>query len=58
MKRMYKVINGLAFFAMAASMTGCSYLNVGENDFSCPGKGKGVSCAQDIQAVSCICPKT
>ncbi len=45
MKRMYKVINGLAFFAMAASMTGCSYLNVGENDFSCPGKGKGVSCA-------------
>jgi conjugal transfer pilus assembly protein TraV len=28
-----------------ASLSGCSYLNVGENDFSCPGKGKGVSCA-------------
>lgn len=40
-----KIVLSLAISASLMVLDGCSVLGVGKNDFSCPGKPHGVSCA-------------
>lgn len=41
----YRIISVLMISTVVSTTTGCSLLNLGEEDYACPGKSKGVSCA-------------
>ena len=41
----YRIIYVLMISTVVSTTTGCSLLNLGEEDYACPGKSKGVSCA-------------
>ena len=41
----YRIISVLMISTVVSTTTGCSILNLGEEDYACPGKSKGVSCA-------------
>ena len=41
----FKITTVYLTVALAVTTTGCSLLNLGEEDYACPGKSKGVSCA-------------
>ena len=41
----FRITTAYLTVVLATTTTGCSLLNLGEEDFACPGKSKGVSCA-------------
>ncbi|WP_405349480.1 MULTISPECIES: TraV family lipoprotein [Ruminobacter] len=41
----YRIISVLMISTVVSTTTGCSLLSLGEEDYACPGKSKGVSCA-------------